>query len=239
MFDEQLEHLDEFLIRNRTQGRVRESEVDLPPSWPAGSSLVLEEDTALELGNPRVGSASLLLWSDERRLVDGRISLVGPDLSEIEVRSIPLGQVIIVEGDFRDEYERYRDLKDAVYETRLKGFMVRSLPSRRVIWCRVNREALEGGFSLTRLGAALVRNLKRLGFVRAVEVVFVTSDRDDLEVLEAIGRDAGRIVEAMVKMNEEMDFDCERCEFQDICGSLEELRAIRSRLLDSGKGASE
>jgi hypothetical protein len=36
-------------------------------------------------------------------------------------------------------------------------------------------------------------------------------------------------------MAEEMDFECESCEFQEVCDEAEELRDMRRSLIDKGK----
>lgn len=83
LFDEQLTEIKRFIAEARRGGKVREFRAFSAPPWPAESSLILEEDTAIELGNPRTASLSLLLWSGGHAVEDGLISLVGPDVGEV------------------------------------------------------------------------------------------------------------------------------------------------------------
>jgi CO dehydrogenase/acetyl-CoA synthase beta subunit len=190
----------------------------------------------LELGNPGIGSLSFLVWSEDKAEKtkkapkEDRIILIGPDLKKLKAKKIPFGQVIRVRGAFRDEYECYRELRDAVFDTKLKGFMVRVLPSRQTIWCRVDRESLDKGFSLAHLGAALVRSLKSISFVSSVDVIFVTSGKADLEKLKRPGEDSDQIVGALMKMVEEKSYDCDSCDYQELCDKIEELKMIRKNL---------
>ncbi len=230
LFDDQIKHVQDFLAEKQSLSQVREFQVSPYSGWPSEASLILEEDTALELGNPGIGSMSFIIWSEGHGADHDRILLVGPDLNEIRVQSVPFCQMILVKGSFRDEYECWRELREAVYDTKLEGFMTRVLPSRQMIWCRVDREALAKGFLLPHLGAALIRSLRDVSFVSGAEVIFVTSGKEDMEKLKKPGYDTARIVGAMMKMNEEKIYDCESCEYWDVCKSVAELRMMRRRL---------
>ncbi len=230
LFDEQIKQVEAFLSEKKSLGQLRELPVTPYSRWPLESTLILEEDTGLELGNPRMGSLSFLLYSEVPAADDDRIFLIGPDLHEIQDKSVPFGQIVLVKGTFSDEYECYRELTEAVYDTRLEGFMVRALPGRGTIWCRVNREAREKGFMLAYLGAALIRSLKDVDFVSGAEVLFITSGKGDVERLKRPGHETGRIVGALMKMVEEKTYDCESCEYWDVCEDVAELKKIRSKL---------
>ncbi len=169
-------------------------------------------------------------------LRDGRITLVGPDFPAASASSLPFAQVLMVGGDFSDEYDCYRDLRDATYNVRLRGFMTRVFPGRQSIWCRVSKEALAGGFSVQVLGSSLIQALKKLEFVRSVEVLFVTSSREDVEELSGPADKVLDIVEALIKMYEEMNFDCEECEYVEVCDEVVELRQIREKLKAEREG---
>ncbi|MFO8056335.1 MAG: hypothetical protein R6V10_03470 [bacterium] len=201
-----------------------------PEGWPRESGLVLEEDTAIELGNPAGGSLEFLLWTDSSNFPHDRVLLLGPDVPNINQKSAPFAQVVMAAGSFDQEYECYQDLKDTVYETRLEGYMARVLPSRRTVWARVGREAYEKGFSLAHLGWAIVRELRELEFVTRVTVLFVTSSKEDAEALAPAARETSRIAAALVRMNEEMSFDCDTCDYRDVCDTVAELKVIRKKL---------
>jgi hypothetical protein len=95
----------------------------------------------------------------------------------------------------------------------------------------VNHEALENGFSLAHLGAALVRRLKEVAFVSGARALFITGSARDIAGLESAGQETARITSAMVKMSEEMGYDCASCEFGDVCEHVPDLRQIREKLL--------
>ena len=102
------------------------------------------------------------------------------------------------------------------------------MPSKRTLWCRVGRDAADKGLSLIDLGAALIDSVKRLEEVGSAEVVFVTSSAEDVRRLTSPAASAQRLVDAMMK-----NFDCETCEYQDVCDTVMDLKKIRSKLTDS------
>jgi len=295
LFDGPLKELENFLSEKQKQGLVKELSASARKKWPSESSLILEEDAALELGNPSIGSLSFLVWSedpekkarqktlspsreragrggssnisnpsnpyqkrlkspsplsppvqggeirvgekdrfpatmDEQAKTQDRILLIGPDLKEVRQKSIPFGQIVRVWGKFRDEYECFRELREAVLDTRLKGFMVRALPSQQTVWCRVNQLALDQDFSLAHLGAALLQSLKKINFVSSAEIIFVTSGKSDLEKLKQAGEETEGITGALMKMGEEKSFDCSSCDYQEVCDKIEELKMIKKKL---------
>lgn len=228
LFAEQAAQLAELKGRWRAEGRARSLIPRAGEPWPRGSSLVLEEDTACELGNPSLASVSMLLSSDA--VEDGAITLVGPDIAEREERRLPFGQVVMVSGSFADQYESFRELRDAVYDTRLRGLSVRTLPSRQSIWCRVSRQAADDGLTFADLGAALIEGLKRLPGVEGAEVLFVTASPEDVRALAPAAAGVQRVVDAMMKMYEEDNFDCDTCEYREVCDTVMDLKQIRKKL---------
>jgi CO dehydrogenase/acetyl-CoA synthase beta subunit len=232
LFDEQITAVRRFIDEAEDAGRLRRLDSPAAEPWPSGSVLVLEEDTALELGNPSVGSLSMLVWAAEGEARDGAVSLVGPDLAEASGAGLPFAQVVIAAGDFPNEYDSYRDLRDAVYDTRLKGLSVRAMPSKQVLWCRVSRQAADAGFSIGHLGAALLESLRDVPGVTAAEALFITSSQEDISRLSGAAAGARRLVDAMMKMYQENNFDCETCEYQDVCETVMDLKQIRKKLTD-------
>ena len=236
LFDLPLAEIREYMDRKYGKGAAKA--LPFTPVIPRADAtqVILSEDTGLELGNPGMASRSLLLWDADDSLTDGRITLVGPDFYEATSRSIPFAQVVMVAGDFSDEYDCYRDLRDATYNIRLRGFMTRVFPGRQSIWCRVSKEALAGGFSAQILGSSLIQSLKQLDFVNSAEVLMVTSSKEEVDELAGPADMVLDIVEALIKMYEEMNFDCEECEYYDVCYEVVELKRIRERLQAEREG---
>jgi CO dehydrogenase/acetyl-CoA synthase beta subunit len=233
LFDKSARDLNAFVENAKAGNRLCDLSRTQPSPWPAQSSLVLEEDTAIELGNPSIGSSHFIVWSDQKPAPKGDgVFLLGPDIRELEQKRHPFAQVLSLRGRFDDPYDCYRQIKTAVYQTELDGFMVRSMPSRQSLWCRISKSAVAGGFSLAHLGRALLDRLQNLSFIDRVQIFFVTSGKEDVARLKMIGEQVEQIVGALVKLNEvSAHDDCDSCDYQQVCADLDELAQLRDRVL--------
>lgn len=214
---------------------------DNPRSWPAspdtnwpsgrGRNVVLGSDMAVELGNPQMESVSCILWTEKIGTIrDNYITLIGPDLPESRGASLPFGKIVLIEVsgfDAENTYERYREMELVRYGLDLKGYMLRAVSQYRREWCRISHEAIDGGFCFDVLASRLIRKFKEINFVAAVECILVTSSPQDVLKLAEITHDTTRIIAAMNKMAQEMDFDCDTCEYQDVCYEATDLKSMR------------
>ena len=231
-FDKQFEDLRSFMQGKINQGVVREF-TRQEKAWPKGGNrnLVLEQDMAVELGNPQTESTSFMLWkNDSHTIRDNHISLIGPDLNETSDVRLPFGKIVLVGGkDFTPDnaYDRYREMEAIRYDIDLKGYMMRAASQYQREWSRVSKDALNDGFSLITLGSALIDRFKEKSFVAAVEVIFITSSREDILAVKDVSEQSMRIIGAMNKMAEEMSFDCDACEYNDVCSDVAALRTMR------------
>jgi hypothetical protein len=48
--------------------------------------------------------------------------------------------------------------------------------------------------------------------------------------MQTASNSIGHLISAMNKMAEEMSFDCDACEYNEVCGDVEELRSMRDKL---------
>ncbi len=229
LFDSPFRKIDKFVATKRGSGEYRELSINGLSDWPSGSDLILEDDTALELGAPGFGSLGLLAWTEDD-IEEDSVILIGPDLADIKSKRAPFARIVLVSGKFKSEYDCFRELRDAVYDAQLTGMMFRVMPSRQTIWTRINQQALDDGLSLGHLGSALVEDLRDIDFITGVKIIFVTSGGDDMSELAGPAGEIERIVGAMMKMTEEMNYDCDACEYNDVCDEVAELKRIRGRL---------
>jgi len=205
-------------------------------TWPKSESsgLVLMPDLAVELGSPDLASVSFQTWTPDGSLVnDETITIIGSDISKTCDPNLPFGKIIIaqVEGfNENNAAERTREMFLSKFDLSLNGFMLKSASNYMAEWCRISVNAIDNNFSFQVLGSSLINELKKLDYVKSVEIIFVTSSKADVNQLFEIGNRSVRIVNAMSKMVNEMNYDCGDCEFQDICEDAEELREIRDNL---------
>jgi CO dehydrogenase/acetyl-CoA synthase beta subunit len=108
--------------------------------------------------------------------------------------------------------------------------MIRTHPSRQSLWFRIDQASFHKRLTLAHWGSALIEKLKEVEFVTGVELFFITTDKVNAEPIKDMAFEAGRIVGALMKMGDEMDFDCDSCEFWDVCKNVEELKRIRKRM---------
>ena len=193
----------------------------------------MSEDVGVELGNPREESVSFVIWTEtQNEARDGIISVIGPDLQVSQGESLPFGKVVIVGGKgFNEEnsYDKHREMEGMRYDVDLKGYMLRAVSQYQREWSRVSNDALSSGFSFSILGGVLIDKFKEKDYIDAVEVIFVTSSREDVKELRGISKGVARVIGAMNKMIEEMSFDCSTCEYADVCTDVSELRKIRNK----------
>ncbi|HDP24380.1 MAG TPA: hypothetical protein ENN34_02950 [Deltaproteobacteria bacterium] len=233
LFSDIIHQVRDF-IESRPQKRCWSEHPAL--SWPAGGNrgIVMKEDLGLELGSPDVESVSSLLWTVNLSGVSGgRITLIGPDFPEARNPALPFGKVVLVGVDgFTEEntYDRHRDMDFLRYDLDLKGFMIRAVSQYQKEWCRISKEAIQSGFSAQILASALMRLFHARDYVQSVEVIMVTSSPEDVTELRGIVAPAARIIAAMDKMALELNFDCEACDYQDVCDDAEQLKSMRLSL---------
>lgn len=236
LFDKSYREITDFLESRRNAGKLAEYRHTHNPRWPCekNRNLVLGPDTAVELGNPADESASFLLWvNDPGLLTNGRISVVGPDLPQLKGQQVSFGRVVVVGGsdfDADNSFERHREMELLRYDIHLKGYMMRAVSQYGREWSRVSREAVDNGFSFAVLGGAMIDAYLQLAYVQSVEVLFVTTGRDDVMALRQIAGGVSGIIGAMNKMAAEMSFDCDTCEYTAVCGDVAELRAMHRTL---------
>lgn len=236
LFDTHIMEITAYISRQRNQGKVSEFIYEGPVNWPPSrkSNLVLEVDTAVELGDPRQASVSFLVWDDKENMDPGeKITVIGPDLCQIRDKKASFGKIVIVKGaNFNEDnsYERYMLLDRARYALKLDGYMMRSVSQYQREWSRVSRKSLQDGFSFQILGTALIDELQKIDFVESVKVIFVTSGKEDVLELKPISEAVAQRISAMKKITDAMHVeDCGECEYNDVCSDVAELRAMIKR----------
>ena len=247
-FDEQILAIRAFTRKRKEEGKplsetlcagspddlLRGLAVRFGPDTPP--SVILKEDTFVELGNPVNGSASMVLWTRQTELVqDGRITRWGPDVSEAEGQSLPFGQVILLGGSRFEEKDLAKLERASNLSSLLEGYMIRHVP--RKLWSRVSREAADKGFCFETLGRALMAHYKRtFPLIDGTEIVFVTSSKADVEELEEIGFQAkgkSLSIRKLTRTEEGAyecdDLSCDECPEKPACDTIREVMVIRKK----------
>ncbi|MFA5367664.1 MAG: carbon monoxide dehydrogenase [Dehalococcoidia bacterium] len=213
----------------------------------AGEDLILRGDTFVELGNPEVGSVSFLLWTDDPSLVkSGRVTLAGPDIPESKGASLPFGQVIIVAGK-KLGGDKHEVLEGTQYVSdQIEGYMLKSMS--RHAWSRISNDVAAKGFSFETLGRALMAVFKSsIPEVEAVEILFVTTSKEDLQPLEDLSEQVREISKNVTKdvwKSKGYDiecfstFDCDACPDRTVCDDIKDIVNVR-KVTKKSNGGSE
>lgn len=211
----------------------------------ANSGIILRGDTFVELGNPDAGSCAFLLWTDNPSLIrDGRITLIGPDIKESQGASLPFGQVLMVGGTGLIEGGHSALEQNQYISDKIEGYMIKSTPER--MWSRVSRDAAARGFCFETLGKALMAIFKsEVPKVQAVEIVFVTSSKEDVQRMEKIATQVRKISKDIVReawkargydiLECTLGWDCNSCADKTVCDDIKELITVRKKRNSKGR----
>ncbi len=201
--------------------------------------VILGEDVAVELGHPSTASQVIVLLSHQPDLVQsGRISIVGPDLDEMDGGGRhPFAQVVMLSVKPDQTPDPFEIDNTQYLMHRLSGYMVRSVPGR--LWVRISKSGKAAGLTLKTVGSALIAAYTRdFEVIEGAEVVFVTSSSDDVNALSQISTEvnilAGRHKKLALGVDGEVecqDLNCDTCDEQPVCDSLRDI-VIKRRSKD-------
>lgn len=256
-FDAYLKKVTEYTEEMRGNGRqVREidcpAELDkLVEGLPvkvgpqASSGLILRGDTYVEMGSPEAGSCAFLLYTNNASLIrDGKITLIGPDIPESSAASLPFAQIMLVGGANLGDVE-YEAMDQLQYiSDQVEGYMVRSGFQR--MWSRVSKDAVAKGFNFETLGRALMTIFKsEEPKVQAVEVVFITSSKEDFVPLADMMAEVQVIGKDITTQNWKakgidladctVGVDCGSCGDQGVCDDIRKVTKARKKKVSKKK----
>jgi len=242
VYDAYIQKAAEYVEALRTKGRrisvlgVPSSPEELTAGLPvkvgpgSNSGIILREDTYVELGNPEAGSCAFMLFTDKPELVkDGGITIIGPDIKDSGGKSLPFGQVLIIGGAELDDNDHDALKHTGFIGDQIQGYMVRSYTQS--IWSRVSKDAAEKGFSLETLGRALMALYKSGNRrIQAMETLFITSDKDDIKLLDGIAVQVQKITKELVRQTWKIRgydidcaSDCSSCSDKPVCDDIREV----------------
>ncbi|MHA1378689.1 MAG: carbon monoxide dehydrogenase [Candidatus Helarchaeota archaeon] len=214
----------------------------------AGENILLKDDTAVELGSPQTASCAFIVLINFTHLIDdGKITLIGPDISESDGKALDFGQVLLIGGSNLTD-EQYKPLERAQYiGDQIEGFMIRTVPQK--LWCRISKNVIKKGFSFEVLGKALMHIYKtKFPLIEKMEVIFVTSNRKDVEELDLIAKKVrakySKLFQKEMKARIERirtdcdnPWECSTCPDQETCDEIEDmLRLSKNGLKDQNTG---
>ena len=205
------------------------------------SELVLQRDSAYEMGAMGKGSANYVLFTSSSELVNkDQVILYGPDMGQIkgdcDFARIVLLRVGVLDDDDEAVYRTLKDIEFAKYHVYPEGYMVRMSPESSREQIRVSKKALAKGISFRSVGASYVAEYKKDANVLNATVIFITDPKADYASLQAAAKKASAVTGTLTHILEGLPTDCSICALKDICEEVEGRKELHFGVGDkSGK----
>ena len=244
-FDDLIDRISAFPEDSAARSEALDAEAMAFSFGPhAGRGVVLQRSAALELGADGRSCGMILPTGDSARVVDGRISVFGPNAEDLIAAGdgqgpsqAPFGQVILVAGP-DIEVADLSAFEDCLYtKDYIEGYFVRSSEGR--VHSRIARKLADAGFGFRELGSVLMLMVKEAcPSAESVEVVFVTESGVLLDELTAMRSDwLSRMHDARkdLWLEKGLDIDCPagghcgQCADKDLCDSVRKIARIRRK----------
>jgi len=174
-------------------------------------------DAYAEFGGPKVEQKfELVRVIDLDEIEDGKITIIGPDIKDLEKKSYPFGIYIEVAGrDLEEGLEGVIERRIHEYCNYIEGLM--HLNQRYDIWLRISKKSVEKGLnSFTYVGKVLQRLFKsELPIVEKIQIAFISDPEKVKEKFkEAIEAYERRDAKARGLKDEDVDafYGCTLCQ---------------------------
>lgn len=203
---------------------------DLALSVGKDNELILKKDSAFELGGSYKSAVNYQCVTTSLSLVQkDEILLYGEDLTEIKsdvsFARLAFLQINDLDGD-EVSYKVIKDLEFIKYNMNLKGYMMRASTMDFRECVRVAKSAVTDGISFNNIGNAFISKYKQNPLVKAVQIIFITSD---MPIFKQFMDNARKIDEITLTLNHvlsNMNFDCHSCNLKPICDEVEGMKEL-------------
>ncbi len=141
---------------------------------------IRKNEMYVELGGPKVKTKfELVRVKKPGEVEDGKISIVGPDLKDLEEgKTYPFGILVEVAGkELEEDLEGVIERRIHEFTNYIEGFM--HLNQRYDIWCRVSKNSFKKGLNTFELiGKVMIRLYKsELPIIEKIQVTFLTDPK--------------------------------------------------------------
>ena len=163
------------------------SEADVEESFPFDLNPMYEGERVrkaamyVELGGQSKEGFELVLFEpDPEKVKDNEVTLIGPDLEEMqEGNTYAYGMIYKVYGEqIEKDLEAVIERRNHEYQSYIQGYM--HLNQRAEIWVRISKDAMKKGLkSLKQIGRATIKLFKaELPFIEKMEATYVTDEAE-------------------------------------------------------------
>lgn len=195
--------------------------------------LVMQRETAFELGGTGFSSANFSCVTDSSELVPGdEILVYGKDLSQLSSGS-SFARIAFIrtdnleaKADSEATFRAIQKIDFVKYHVFPKGYMIRTSVESNREQVRVSKEAVKNGISFEKIGNTFISHYKEAKHVSAVKLVFITADDASYDELGKTAKQVHEITMTLSKILEGMPTDCHSCKLKPVCDEVEGLREL-------------
>ncbi len=131
-------------------------------------------------GHDKPGFELVLFEPDSEKVKDGEVTLIGPDIGEMEEGSnYAYAMIYTVCGEqIEKDLEAVIERRNHEYQSYIQGYM--HLNQRSEVWVRISKDAVKKGLkSLKQIGQATIKLFKaELPFIEKMEATFITDEAE-------------------------------------------------------------
>ena len=199
--------------------KIKVSEIPIPVPYGAGfeGERVRKEQMHVQFGGKYTDSFELLRGRPMSEVEDGKITLIGPDIDQVEEGgALPLGVIVEVAGrKFKEDFEPVLERRIHEYASWANG--VFHMGQRAIPWIRISKEAFQKGFRLKHYGEILVHKFHEDfgGIVDKVQVTLITNPeaiKEPLEEAKKIYRKRDERIAGLKDEDVETFYSCVLCQ---------------------------
>lgn len=216
------------------------NELGISVDLDKNKEIILQDETQLELGGLNRKSFSLIYPSIElKEIKDGKISLLGPEIQEMNEPSVDFGLFFLIQAKSLSEKE-FNNLKSINFiSDGIEGFLIRTIPRR--FWCRISTDVIKKKFSFEFLGNAIFYLYKQKfkDLIESMEIFFINSYPNLIDEFVSIvsgiiahvnDRWIKKVEEWRKRIDCEYDWGCEICPYQKECYQIKQVLIEREKL---------
>jgi len=194
------------------------------------SQVILQRDTAFELDGVGFNLFTSATVEDGIVVVDDELSVIAENRK--------FARVCIVQLEKNDdEQEYYKIIKKAdyvKYHHFPEGYMIRTTSRSHRESVRVAKSALKKGISFEKAGNMLINKYKENPMVKAVKVIYITSEEADYSRIESIAQKSSTITETLNHVMNSVKFDCDTCNLKPVCDEVEGMKELHFKKTSMG-----
>ena len=194
------------------------------------NQVILQKHSAFELN----GTGFNLVTSSD---VEDGITVIGSELCDIK-KACSFTRISLVQIEEQESeqkaYNLIRKIEYVKYHYFPDGYMIRTSSRSHKEAVRVSEAAVKAGISFRGIGNLLINKYKENPAVKAVRVIFITSEKADHKTFEDMAQKNNAITETLNHIMNSVNFDCDSCNLKPICDEVEGMRELHFKNLSMG-----